>query len=185
MGRGPHLLLDVENAAVASDIESPPRRHSSWREHTVRARHRFGRIAQNRIVDPERRRKLRVRLRRIDARREITRVESPQRRAARPERLALRGSTAGERLRKPGDDDDVAGEVAEPISTSVRARQRKVRRGIARLQINRWLIRSHRRMKNTAGDAGHRRGNRPQHFQHNRAILVRVHNTSCTLGGAF
>jgi hypothetical protein len=79
----------------------------------------------------------------------------------------------------------MAREVPEPISTSVGPRQRKVRRGIARLQINRWLISSHGRMKHTADDAGHGRGNHPQGFDHNRAILVRVHNPNCIVGGAF
>ena len=64
----------------ASDVDRPPRRHPARPEHTVRPRHLFRRIAQNRIVDPERRRKLRVGLRRIDARREIRDVEPPQRR---------------------------------------------------------------------------------------------------------
>lgn len=166
-----HLLVDVQNAAIASDVERPPRRHPAWPEHTVCARHRFRWIAQNRIVDPERRRELRVGLRRIDARREIAHIESPQRRAARPERLALRRSTAGESLRKPRDDDDVTGEIAKAIRASVRTGQRKIGRDVASFQLHRRLIRSHRHVKDAACDAGHCRGNRPQRFKHNRAIL--------------
>ena len=84
VGRGADLLVDVQNAAVRSDVKRPARREPARREHAVGPRHFFRRVAQNRIRQPERLREPRVHLRRVDARREI---------AARPAAATLRRST--------------------------------------------------------------------------------------------
>ena len=105
------LLVNIENAAVGADVKRPARRVSARREHAIRPRHVLGRVAQNRVIDPERRREPRVRLRRVHARPEIPDVEPPQRLAARSERPALGRSTAGKCLRKPRDHDRTARQV--------------------------------------------------------------------------
>jgi hypothetical protein len=72
------LLVDVENAAVGSNIESPARGERLILVHdTVGLRDFLRRVAQQREVDPERLRKRFVDIRRIDADREIRDIEYP------------------------------------------------------------------------------------------------------------
>src|SRR5215212_6280440 len=102
MRPGADLLVDVENASIAADVKRPARRIPAWRKHTVRPRHLFARIAENRIRDPQRFSEPGVGVDRIDARRKIADVQSAQLVVARTERLAFGSSTTSERLREPG-----------------------------------------------------------------------------------
>ena len=131
------LPIDVEDAAVLADIERPSRRQADDAEDPIRPSHFLRRIAQDGIIEVQRRGKLRVGLRPIDARGKIPDAKLPQRLAALTERLAFGGSTARKRFREPRDDDRfVSGVVLQPINTAVGAGQREIGRGVARRQNN-------------------------------------------------
>jgi hypothetical protein len=137
---GAHVFVNLENPAVGADIKRPPRRKPDRSKHPVRPRRRLGRIAQNRKLEAERPRELRVLVRRVDACREIRDVESPERVAARPERLALCRSPARERFWKPRDDDrPLADVITQPIYPLIRSLQLEIGRDVARLKVNRAL----------------------------------------------
>ena len=105
VGRGADLFVDVQNAAVRSDVKRPARCEAARPEHAVGPRHLFVRVAQNRVRELHRLREPAVGARRIHADSEITDAQPPQIRVARPERLAFGRSAAGERLGKPGEHD--------------------------------------------------------------------------------
>ena len=129
------VFVDVEHPSVGPDIKRPPRGVAARRQHPVRTRHLLARVAQNRIIHAKRLCKARIRVDRVDARRKVSHLEAPQIVTARPERFAFGGSAAGKRLGKPRQNDCLtSSEVAEPISTSVRTRKRKIGRQIARLE---------------------------------------------------
>jgi hypothetical protein len=76
--RGADLLVDVQNAAVGSDIESPSRGERLILVHdAVGFGDLLGGIAQQREVDAERLRERFVHVRRIHADREIRDIEDP------------------------------------------------------------------------------------------------------------
>jgi len=134
------VLVDFEDPSVGADVERPPRCQPDRSEYAVRPRRRFRRIAQNRKIEAERSRKLRVLLRCVDARGEIRDVEALQRVTARPERLALGRSPSRERFRKPRDDDRTCSdEVAQPICPMIGSLQLEIGRDVARLKVNRAL----------------------------------------------
>jgi len=128
--------VDLQNLSVSPDVERRSRCKSRRAEHAVRARGVFRRIAQDRKVELERRRELRVLLDAVGARRKIRDVERPQRIAARPERLAFRRSAACESLRKPCHDDGPdASKLAETVCTAVGRRELEVGCGVAGRQF--------------------------------------------------
>ena len=78
MVRGADLLVDVQNAAVGSDIKSPSGgERLIFVHHAVGFGDLLGRIAQQREVDAERLRKRFVDVQRVDANREIGDIEFP------------------------------------------------------------------------------------------------------------
>ena len=66
------LLVDVENAAVETDVERPARREAARAQHAVRAGGVRGVVTQNRIRETERARKLCVGGGRVHTRRKAT-----------------------------------------------------------------------------------------------------------------
>jgi hypothetical protein len=74
--RRAHMLIDVKDPAIDANVEGPSRRERLILiGDTIGGRDLFARIAQERIVDAERSRKRSVRLRRINAHREVGHVE--------------------------------------------------------------------------------------------------------------
>ena len=75
-----HLLIDVENATVRSDVERPPRRERLvFVDDAIGLRYGFRRVAQQRVVDAERLCKLPVGVGCVDADGKIRDVELPNR----------------------------------------------------------------------------------------------------------
>ena len=86
MRRRIDLFVDVQDAAVETDEERPPRRERLiFVDDAVRRRHGFGGIRQQRIVEAERLRERFVGRGRIDARRKVGDVEPPDLFATRTE----------------------------------------------------------------------------------------------------
>jgi len=127
------LLVDEPDAAVDADEERPTRgKRLILVDHAVGLRDALGRVAQKREIDAERPGESLVRVRRIDADGKIRDVECPDQIAALTERLALRGSAAGERFRKPRDHNRThSGVIAKPIRAPVGRGQFEVWRHIA------------------------------------------------------
>ena len=72
------LLVDVQDAAVETDVESPSRREGLIVvDDAVGSRDAFRRVAQERIVDAQRLRKRLVGLGRINTDRKVGDVEAP------------------------------------------------------------------------------------------------------------
>jgi hypothetical protein len=159
---GAHVFVNFDDPTVRADVERPPRREPERSKHAVRPRHRLRRIAQDRKIEAQRPRESGVLVRRIDARGEIRDVESAQRVAARPERLALSRSAASERLRKPRDDNrSSANVIAQPMHPLIRSLQLEIGRDVTRLKLNRALEQRHLMSSvschsSKAIDAGHR-----------------------------
>jgi hypothetical protein len=114
-----HLFIHVQDPAVDADIKGPSRREWSVFVHNaVRRRDRSGRVAEKRVVDPERLGEGLVRLRRIDADGKVCDVERPDVVAALTERLAGRGSASGECFGEPCENHSlfafVVGQAVSP-----------------------------------------------------------------------
>src|SRR5262245_22462385 len=74
--RRTHFLVDKENPSIESNVEGPPRREGLILvDDPVGRSDRTGRIAEERIVHPQRLRKRFVGLGRVDADREMRNVE--------------------------------------------------------------------------------------------------------------
>jgi len=92
-----HLFIHVQDPAVEADVKGPSRREwPIFVDDAIRGRDRSRRIAEKRIIDPERLREGLVRLWRIDADGKVGDVERSDFVAALTERLAGRGSSSGE-----------------------------------------------------------------------------------------
>jgi hypothetical protein len=150
--------------AVSVDDERPPLCEAARGEHTVFTRRRLRRIAQNRVIEPQRLCKFCIGVRIIDARRNVLDVESPEFLAARPERPAFGRSPPGERLRKPRQHHRrTADKLAETVRSTIRTRQREIRRTITGLEPCRWMVRAKHSVCERGSNRDERDRNRSQH----------------------
>ena len=185
MRRRADLPVDRGDASVHADVERPPLRESARADDAVGTRDSLRGVAQDRKIQIERRCEACVGFRRIDAGGEVRGIESPQRVAARPERPALRRSSTGKRFGKPRHHHGAfSSEIAQVIRSTIRAGQRKVRRFVTRLQLNRTFTATSRRVQQAGGNGGSCRRDRPQSALHrqlgppgsNRDILVKAYD---------
>jgi hypothetical protein len=135
MRRGTDLLVDVQDLAVAADVERPPRRQLAFARDPVGARDLSARIAENRVIDAKVLGEPLVRFRCVDTCREIRDIETANLVAALTERFALRRSTTCEGFREPREDDDLSpAVVGQAVRPPVGAGQDEVRGLISRLE---------------------------------------------------
>jgi hypothetical protein len=132
-----HALIDVNNRPVTPHIERPSRRQADHAEHAIRPRRFLCWIRKDRIIGADLLGKLLAGLGIVYADGEVGDVEGANRIAALTERLAFRGSSAGERFREPRQDDVAfAFEVSERVDPAVGPLQAERRRGISDVQLH-------------------------------------------------
>jgi lysophospholipase L1-like esterase len=126
------LSIDMQNPAVGADEE----RDTTWKpgapQYSVRPSHGSVGIAQDRIVDAERRREVLHGVGWIDTDAVVPGTLRLDGRRTRTQGTAFDSAPAGERLRKPGEHHDFAPpRVPQPVHAAIGARQREVRSLIA------------------------------------------------------
>ncbi len=124
-------------------------------------------IAQNRDIDPRRRRERAIGVNRVAACRKNRGIECTQRTPGQPDRRAFSGAATGERLREPGDDHRRSSpEIRQTVGLPVRRRQREVRRDVSRCKLHpRATLIPAEQTPERRAQGGHRRRRRTPRVQ--------------------
>ena len=154
MGGRLDLLVNGEDLPVDADDEGPTTGNVALGvDDTVRGGDLAVRVAEDRIVELQRLGEFAILLRLVATGGEVGQVEFAERLAVLTERLALGRSAPGERQREPGDHHRPFAAIAlKRIRLAVAAGQLEVRRGIARLQLDRRSRRCHEQCRHGGDD---------------------------------